>query len=332
MSDAIRSGILSAESYPSEMCWESASSQVEPEQYRAPIPILAGSSSEAALKVAGPHPANPETANLETANLETANLEIPNLETANPEIANPEIAALRAHNLSLTAQLQSSNQALDALAYSISHDLRAPLRHVSGFTTLLSKSRDSTLAANDRGLLDLIVSSALLMNQMIDGILQYSRIGSCALISADVDLRHIFDLAILSLLPKTEDRLVTWTLGPLPRVRGDSALLQQVATHLLDNALKFSTANQDVQIEIGCELGPKQETAVFVRDHGIGFDFKDAERIFEIFQRLHTAAECPGIGLGLALVRRIIHRHGGSTWARAEEHHGATFYFSLPSP
>jgi light-regulated signal transduction histidine kinase (bacteriophytochrome) len=228
-----------------------------------------------------------------------------------------------------TAELQTTNQELEAFTYSVSHDLRAPLRHIDGFANLLRMSACDKLDPTSEEYLRIISDSARQMNGLIDALLTLSRTGRAPLNRTQVDLNEVFRLAQQDLRFEREGRRVEWKIGPLPRVKGDASLLRQVAVNLLSNALKYTRPREVAEIQIGPKETP-EEDIICVRDNGVGFDMEFADRLFGVFQRLHSSEEFEGVGIGLANVRRIIQRHGGRTWAEAAVDRGATFCFSLP--
>ena len=227
-------------------------------------------------------------------------------------------------------QLEAANKELEAFSYSVSHDLRAPLRHITGFVELLSNRAPGALDEKSRHYLEVISSSAEKMGTLIDDLLSFSRMGRAALLKGRVDLAELVQEVISELKPQTEGREITWEIASLPVVEGDAAMLRLVLANYLGNALKFTRQRPHARIEIGVRADQPQETLFFVRDNGVGFDTKYAPKLFGLFQRLHTQEEFEGTGVGLANVRRIIHRHGGRTWAESTLGDGATFWFSLP--
>jgi PAS domain S-box-containing protein len=230
-----------------------------------------------------------------------------------------------------TAQLAASNKELEAFSYSVSHDLRAPLRHISGFVDLLQRHGGDQLTPQSRGYLDMVADAARQMGQLIDDLLSFSRMGRAAMSIAPFDLGPLVEEVIRAAAPSAQGRDIEWVIGALPEVRGDYAMLRQVLTNLVENAIKYSRPRAHARIEIGASTPTPDETVVFVRDNGVGFDMRYADKLFGVFQRLHRADEFEGSGIGLANVRRIVHRHGGRTWAEGETDRGATFYFSLPA-
>lgn len=229
-----------------------------------------------------------------------------------------------------TAQLESANKELEAFAYSVSHDLRAPLRHIDGFIEMLKNRTQTTLDDQSQHYMDVIAESAKKMGTLIDDLLSFSRTGRDEMITTQVDFDVLTGEVIREFEPETAGRLIHWHIAEIPPVMGDRAMLRIVLTNLLSNALKFTRPRQQAEIEIGCMPDQKEEVVVFVRDNGVGFNMDYVDKLFGVFQRLHRADEFEGTGIGLANVRRIISRHGGRTWAESEIDHGATIYFSLP--
>ena len=233
--------------------------------------------------------------------------------------------------LDRTAQLDAANKELEAFAYSVSHDLRAPLRHISGFSELLAKRSGDALDDRAHHYLETITTSVGQMGVLIDDLLQFSRTGRAELQIAEVDMGEALREALELLQRETGERDIEWSIEPLPRVVGDHALLRQVWANLLGNAVKYSRGRTPARIEVGVRDSEGTSDDVFwVRDNGVGFDMRYAHKLFGVFQRLHSAAEFEGTGIGLANVERIINRLGGRVWAEAELDKGAVFYFSLP--
>ena len=228
-----------------------------------------------------------------------------------------------------TAQLEQANHELEAFAYSVSHDLRAPLRHLSGFVALLEKRLAATPDAQSRHYMETIAEAAVRMGALIDDLLSFSRMGRAEMSRQPVDLGSLAREVMAELAPDAADREVHWHLGELPVVEGDPPMLRVALQNLLGNALKFTRPRPRTEIEIGSRREPGEVT-VFVRDNGVGFDPVFAGKLFGVFQRLHRDEEFGGTGVGLALVHRIISRHGGRTWAEGTPGRGATFWFSLP--
>ncbi len=246
-----------------------------------------------------------------------------------------------------TAQLTAANEELEAFSYSVSHDLRAPLRHVMGFVDLLQKEAGPSLSEKSLAYLTTISDSAKRMGNLIDDLLAFSSVGRATLQSASVNLDELVQETLGDFQAETRERKILWQLHPLPVVRADRKLLRLALMNLLANAVKFTGHRADPRIEIGCasaEGGVRSaetpnselrtpnsaETVIFIRDNGAGFDPKYAHKLFGVFQRLHSSEEFEGTGIGLANVQRIIRRHGGRAWAEGEVDRGATFYFSIP--
>jgi len=229
-----------------------------------------------------------------------------------------------------TIQLESANKELDAFAYSVSHDLRAPLRHIDGFVELLRKRTKSSLDEQSQHYMAVIADSAQKMGTLIDDLLSFSRMGRNEIYTTQVDLGELTQEVINELKPEAEGRDVQWNIATLPTVTGDHAMLRVVLTNLISNALKFTHTREHPRIEIGSIDETPGEIVIFVRDNGVGFDMAYAAHLFGVFQRLHRQEDFEGTGVGLANVRRVINRHGGRTWAEGEVDGGATFYFSLP--
>ena len=233
--------------------------------------------------------------------------------------------------LDRTAELGNANKELEAFAYSVSHDLRAPLRHIDSFLELLQKRTATALDEKSQHYMTTISDSARRMGLLIDDLLSFSRMGRDAMISSQFDLNEIVQDVIREFRPEAEGRDIQWEIHPLPLLTGDRAMLRVVLVNLISNALKFTRSRSPAKIEIGFQ-SQGTETIVFVRDNGVGFDMEYAAKLFGVFQRLHRADEFEGTGIGLANVHRVINRHGGKTWAEGEVDQGATFYFSLPQP
>jgi len=247
-----------------------------------------------------------------------------------------ELEQLRERNAELERELAESNAALaavqhefDHFAYSVSHDLRAPLRHIAAFAAILERIGAATREESERSTVHAIKDAADRMNQLIDDLLRLSRAGRAELHRAPVPLQDIVRQAQTDLSPEALGRKINWRIQPLPTVRADPTLLRQVFAALLGNAIKFTRSRDPAEIEIGARE-ERGRWVIFVRDNGVGFDQKFVSRLFGIFQRLHSEREFEGTGSGLALVRKIISRHGGETWAEGRLNEGATFYFSLP--
>jgi PAS domain S-box-containing protein len=231
-----------------------------------------------------------------------------------------------------STELESINKELEAFAYSISHDLRAPLRHMAGYTELLQKRASSVVDQESNHYMAMILDSAKRMGNLIDDLLAFSRIGRVEQQNTLVSLAQLVREAITEVRQDTEGRNIDWKIGALPEFYGDRSMLRLVLVNLISNAIKFTRTRPQAEIEIGCANGNKDALVVFVRDNGVGFDMKYVNKLFGVFQRLHQSDAFEGTGIGLATVQRIIHRHGGKVWAEGAVDSGATFYFSAPRP
>jgi signal transduction histidine kinase len=226
-------------------------------------------------------------------------------------------------------ELETSNNELESFAYSVSHDLRAPLRHVDGYSELLKKQASSSLDEKSRRYIQTILESSKRMGTLIDDLLGFSRIGRAETKKTQVSLGQLVKEVVAEIKEDTSRRDIVWKINPLPVCYGDRSMLRLVIANLLSNAVKFTGMRTPAEIEIGCVEG-EHEVEVFVRDNGAGFDMQYVNKLFGVFQRLHLPEQFEGTGIGLATVRRIIHRHGGEVRAEGSVDQGATFYFSLP--
>jgi light-regulated signal transduction histidine kinase (bacteriophytochrome) len=226
-------------------------------------------------------------------------------------------------------KVELANEALEAYSYSISHDLRAPLRHMSGFADLLQKRLKNRLDDDDMKYLYMISVAAKNMDRLINALLSYSRLGRDEMKKNEVDLNRLLKESVDQIADDTNGRDIIWNIGKLPVVYGEKSLLKLVLVNLISNALKFSSNRSPAEIEIGCNKSAGEDIC-FIRDNGVGFSMEHAVRLFGVFQRLHPQSEFEGTGIGLANVRRIIALHGGRTWAEGVVDKGATFYFALP--
>ena len=230
-----------------------------------------------------------------------------------------------------TEQLLAANKDLESFSYSVSHDLRSPLRHISSFVSLLEEHLDGQIDETTQRYLGTIGGSARHMSQLIDGLLAFSRLGRSAVNLTAVDFTLLVDAVVSQLAHDTEGRVVDWVIAPdLPVVQGDALLLREVWANLLGNAYKYTRPRERARIEVGWSVDPVAGYTFYVRDNGVGFDTKYSQKLFGVFQRLHRASEFEGTGIGLALTRRILERHGGSIWAESQLGEGSVFYFSLP--
>jgi len=239
-------------------------------------------------------------------------------------------AELEQRVVARTAELEAANKELEAFSYSVSHDLRAPLRHVIGFVELLEQDAGPSLSGTSLQHLTTISQSAKRMGDLIDDLLAFSRLGRATLQKRDVNLDELVREALGDFQAETKGRNIVCKIHPLPSVRADRALLRMVLVNLISNAVKFTGTRAEAKIEIGCTPNGNSETVIFIRDNGAGFDPQYADKLFNMFQRLHSQAEFEGTGIGLANVQRIIQRHGGRAWAEGVVDGGATFYFSIP--
>ncbi|MEI8037368.1 MAG: PAS domain S-box protein [Verrucomicrobiota bacterium] len=255
-----------------------------------------------------------------------------NLDITERKHAELEIGKLSADLLTRAAELEASNRELEAFSYSISHDLRSPLRAVDGFSRMVLKDCAEQLDAQGQRMLGVIRSETQRMGQLIDDLLAFSRLGRQPIeqkrIEMDALAKQVFD-ELSALEPARKLRL---TLHPLPSACGTRAMILQVWVNLISNAIKFTKERELGEIEIGAQDGEDGAPVYYVRDNGAGFDMQYANKLFGVFERLHSQSEFPGTGVGLALVQRILHRHGGRVWAQAAVNQGATFFFTLPHP
>jgi signal transduction histidine kinase len=241
-------------------------------------------------------------------------------------------AEIRKLNQELTvraAELVSANKELESFAYSVSHDLRAPLRHLVGYSELLQKHAPSSLDDKSQRYIQTILEAGKRMGNLIDDLLAFSRIGRTESRTTEVDFQQLINEVVLEIEQQTKGQDISWKIDALPVCYGDRSLLKLVVGNLLSNAVKFSSARRPAKIEIGSVDGNTNTTEIFVRDNGVGFDMQYANKLFGVFQRLHRADEFEGTGIGLATVQRIVHRHGGTVRAEGAVDQGATFYFSL---
>lgn len=227
-----------------------------------------------------------------------------------------------------TAQLEAANKELEAFTYSVSHDLRAPLRHISGFSKILTEDFAPSLPQDAQHLVQRIEEGTHRMGLLVDDLLNLARVGRRDLTLQVTGLKSVVEEVIASLKPDVGDRQVDWKIADLPYVDCDAALMKQVFQNLLSNSLKFTRPRPHAVIEVGQEE-PDGTPIVYVRDNGVGFSMKYADKLFGVFQRLHRVEDFEGTGVGLATVQRIIQKHGGRIWAEGELDKGATFYFTL---
>ena len=234
--------------------------------------------------------------------------------------------------LRLAAELEASRKELEVFSYSVSHDLRAPLRAVDGFSRILVEDYADRLDDDGRRMLGLIRAEAQRMGHLIDALLLFSRLGRQVMEPEPLDMHELAQTVFDELAAREPGRNLRLDLRPLPAAFGTRAMIRQVWENLIGNAIKFTKGREPGEIEIGALAGGDGMPEYYIKDNGAGFDMKLAEKLFGIFQRFHSEEEFPGIGLGLAVVQRLLHRHGGSIRAEAEVDRGATFYFTLPNP
>jgi signal transduction histidine kinase len=284
-----------------------------------------------------------------TANLERASINAERLATGEPLLpvhtGNDEIgrlkhrlhdvaAVLKARDEALQARVEQvavANKELEAFSYSVSHDLRAPLRHVTGFASLLEKHSAGHLDDTGRRYIRVIVEAAARMGHLVDDLLAFSRMAKAELAPTDIDLNALVADVLAEMERETGGRDVRWNVLTLPHVRGDRAMLRVALVNLISNAVKYTGTRRHAEIEIGSRSAQPGESVVYVKDNGVGFDMKYADKLFGVFQRLHSSEQFEGTGIGLANVRRIVERHGGRAWAESVLDSGSTFYLALPA-
>ncbi len=227
-------------------------------------------------------------------------------------------------------RLGTANKELETFAYSVSHDLRAPLRAIDGFSRMLQEDCADNLDAEARRLIQVVRDGVGKMGRLIDDILAFSRASRSEMATSDIDMTELVRATLAELAPAMTGRHIEVIVAPLPPTRGDREMMQRVWMNLLDNAIKFTTRKENPRIEVG-SYPEANETVYFVKDNGAGFDMAYIDKLFSVFQRLHTVEDFPGTGAGLAIVKRIVNRHGGRVWAEGEVDKGAAFYFALGS-
>jgi light-regulated signal transduction histidine kinase (bacteriophytochrome) len=243
---------------------------------------------------------------------------------------NKELSCTQQSLRDLNSSLEAANKELDAFSHSVSHDLRAPIRAVAGFSQTLLEEAKTRLSERDCHLLRTIRSSAEQMGLIIESLLNLSRLGRQPLSRRPVNMTELARQVLDEQRDQRQGRQVEVRVGTLPDCIADPMLVKQVWVNLLSNAVKYTRQKETAVIEVGCQL-QGEENVYFVRDNGAGFDMQHAAKLFGAFQRLHTSEEFEGIGVGLSIVQRIIQRHGGRIWAESLVNNGATFYFTLPN-
>ena len=241
-----------------------------------------------------------------------------------------ENAAMQERERTYIAELEMANRDLESFSCSISHDLRAPLRVITGFCDMYLSAYGKDAPAAGREMLTKVISGAQRMDQLIEDLLRFCRFSRQPLLRQQVQLACIVQKVVADLRLKEVGRAVEVRIGALPMCEGDASLLEQVFVNLLSNAFKFTRGGTPAVIEVGCS-DLDGERVLFVRDNGAGFSMQYADKLFGVFQRLHSASEFEGTGVGLSIVQRVIQRHGGRIWAHSELRKGTTFYFTLPS-
>jgi signal transduction histidine kinase len=231
-----------------------------------------------------------------------------------------------------TAQLQDANRQLESFSYSVAHDLRAPLRAISGFSKMLVEDHGSALDGKAQHYLQSIGRGVQTMNNLINDLLEFSRQGLKEMALCDIEMGELVSSVFEELQRATPDRKLEWRLETtLPAVHGDRAMIRQVWVNLLSNAIKFTGAKDNALVKIGCSEEGAQQNTYYIKDNGAGFDMRYAQKLFGIFQRLHSADSFQGTGVGLSIVQRVVQRHGGRVWAEGKVNQGATFHFALPA-
>ncbi|MEO6723548.1 MAG: ATP-binding protein [Ferruginibacter sp.] len=226
-----------------------------------------------------------------------------------------------------TAQLETANKEMESFSYSVSHDLRAPLRGIIGFTSILEEKYINGLDAEAKRLSSIIKNNTLKMGNLIDDLLAFSKLGRSDLVKTHINTKELVKDVIKGL---DAGKNIVWEIGPLPDMKGDPNTIRQVWINLISNAIKYSRNNEQPKIDIGT-THQNGQVSFFVKDNGVGFDQKYAGKLFKVFQRLHASNEFEGTGIGLAIVEKVISKHGGNVWVEAEKNNGAKFFFEIPS-
>jgi signal transduction histidine kinase len=290
------------------------------------MPMIAGGELIGALSFGGDHPQF-SAEQLNIAREVATQLAIATTQTRLLERIRAHAAELESKVRNRTAALEAANRELESFSYSVSHDLRAPLRAIDGYARMLEEDYAGRLDAEGRRLIEVVRGNASKMGQLIDDLLAFSRLGRQELLKQRIDMTALAREVVQELAPGPRARI---ELADLPAAAADRALLKQAWLNLVGNALKYSAKRPDPCIELGARR-EAQATVYWIRDNGVGFDMRYAEKLFGVFQRLHSSEEFPGTGVGLAIVQRVVQRHGGRVWAEGRPGEGATFYFSLPN-
>jgi light-regulated signal transduction histidine kinase (bacteriophytochrome) len=264
-----------------------------------------------------------------TAQLAAANQQLL-IEVAERKRAEEEVKKLNEDLRQRAALLEAANEELESFSYSVSHDLRKPLQHISGFAEMLREEEGPALSETGLQRLDKIRAAVRNMAVLINELLRFSRLSRTPLTVSEIDLNEMVRQIIADIEPDVQGRRVLWGLVALPKISGDPVLLRQAFINLISNAVKYSARSDPAEITIGILEDKPDAWVFFIRDNGVGFDPQYSDKLFGVFQRLHAQDEFEGVGIGLANVRRIINRHGGNVWAEGRPGEGATFYFSLP--
>ena len=238
------------------------------------------------------------------------------------------VAELNAELSMRVSELEARNKELEAFSYSVSHDVRAPLRHIAGFSQLLLEECQNLISPGGREYLQEIQHSTRRLQQLVEDLLRFSKLGAQGMKLQMTSLTEVVGEVVSSIGPELAGRKVTFDVAPLPSAECDRALIKQVFLNLISNAVKFTATRDSAVIKIG-EYHQGGESVVYVRDNGVGFDMKYADRLFEPFHRLHSQEQFEGTGIGLAIVQRIVLKHHGRVWAESQSDQGASFFFSL---
>lgn len=230
--------------------------------------------------------------------------------------------------MSVQPNFKRQTKNFESFAYTVSHDLRAPLRGIDGFSTILLEDYSDKLDEEGKRILNIIKQSTTKMGHLIDDLLSFSRLGKLGIVKSDIAMKTIANSIYFDVTSEKEKENISFILADLPRVMGDTAMIRQVWFNLITNAVKFTSKKDNPTIEVGYKLD-EGGTVYFIKDNGVGFDMKHSNKLFNVFQRLHSGTEFEGSGVGLAIVKAIVAKHGGSVWAESEIDVGSCFYFRL---